>query len=159
MIKPHHHPVLSDLDGGNAPSGSGNPSISPGSIVTDSEPQSRAFVPQLDSFRTEYHPHSDRKVKIKEELFEEYCEYDRQPDAENKPNEKPWLPFESKSDFEFAEVAQDAHLNNVHIDRILDIFQRCLAGKDKLNIRSSKQLKEMWNQASKLLPAVSDRSN
>lgn len=124
-------------------------------IAGEPHPRQRAFVPQRDSIKTQYHPRSDRPVKVKEDLFENYCEHDKQPELESTFNKRPWLPFESKSDFEFAEVAQDAHLNNIHIDRLLSIFQRCLAGEDKLHIRTSKQLNQSWSQASKLLPAVS----
>lgn len=108
----------------------------------------------MDTIKTEYHPRSKRKVKIKEENFENYHEYD-EPKVKSAPTKKPWSPFGSKSDFEFAEIAQDAHLNNVQVDRLLKLFQHCLTGKDKLNLKNSKHLKEIWDQACTLLPGVS----
>ncbi|KAH7921263.1 hypothetical protein BV22DRAFT_1132401, partial [Leucogyrophana mollusca] len=58
------------------------------------------LAPQVDSFKTEYHPNSGREAHI-----ETFSAYGRQPDSEPVPRDnEPWRPFRCRTDFEFAEI-------------------------------------------------------
>lgn len=106
----------------------------------------------MDSIKTEYHPHSRRSLRI--ENFEDYKE--RNITNTPSPSANPWRPFQSKTDFEFAEVALEACLTKRQVEKLISIVQRCQTGQDHLNIGTHKQLCEKWDQASSLLTPVSN---
>jgi hypothetical protein len=103
----------------------------------------------LDAIRIEYHPHMNLPPKIVK--FEEYREYHpqhRRPTPRNPT--KPWTPFRTRAEFEFAEVALDAALNKRQVDALLKVFHRCLNGEDKFGLKEHADLTEMWEHASVL---------
>ena len=106
----------------------------------------------MDSIKTEYHPHSGRPHRI--EKFEDYTE--RNTTNTPSPPTNPWRPFQSKLDFEFAEVALEACLTKKQVEKLISIIQRCQTGEDQMNIGTHKQLRETWDEASSLLTPVSN---
>ncbi|KAG1882180.1 hypothetical protein F4604DRAFT_1921903 [Suillus subluteus] len=60
-------------------------------------------------FQTEYHPSADR-----EPLHQAFNEFgiNAHPEEQLPVDEAPWRPFRSRGNFEFAEIALDATLNN-----------------------------------------------
>ncbi|KAJ3509195.1 hypothetical protein NLJ89_g5347 [Agrocybe chaxingu] len=91
------------------------------SKVVHNAPEACNFIPldihaiPRDSIQTEFHPHSGLKAKI--ESFEEYGGTTNT--AVPPPTHVPWSPFESRADFEFAELALEAALTHDQVDRLL----------------------------------------
>jgi hypothetical protein len=112
---------------------------------------SAAEEPNHDTIRTEYHPKSGRKLKF--EQFRGPSPADIPPPP-NTSSKAPWTPFKSRADFEFAEIALQAALNQNQVDRLLKIFERCASGKDKLNLKNNKEIREIWSDASALISTV-----
>jgi hypothetical protein len=105
--------------------------------------------PDLDTIRTEYHPNSKLPPKVAK--FEDYREYHsqhRRPTPRNLT--KPWSPFRTRAEFEFAEIALDAALNQRQVDALLKVFRRCLEGEDSLDLKDHNELQKMWDLASVL---------
>lgn len=105
--------------------------------------------PWLDAIRTEYHPHAKLPPKVVK--FEEYREHHsqhRRPTPRNPT--KPWTPFRTRAEFEFAEIAIDAALNKRQVDALIKVFHRCIEGKDTFELKGHADLIEMWELASVL---------
>ncbi len=124
-------------------------------ILTETAQQSQdPGLPEIDSIRTEYHPNSGRASKINK--FEDY----RMQDAGAGPppiHERPWQPFRSRTDFEFAEIALEAALTKAQIDKLIKIYTRCLSGHDSFSLTSERDLRDIWGIASTLhTPVVSE---
>ena len=105
--------------------------------------------PSLDSIKAEYHPNAKFAEKVVK--FEEYSEYHskrRRPTTQNPT--KPWTPFRTHAEFEFAELALDAALNKRQVDKLLKIFHCCLGGEDTLELKDHNDLLKMWDLASVL---------
>lgn len=122
-----------------------NPAPQPTPTNIAEEPQE----PWLDAIRMEYHPHTKKPPKVVK--FEEYREYHsqrRRPTPRNPT--KPWTPFRTRAEFEFAEIALDAALNKRQVDALLKLFRRCVGGEDTLDLKDHAELTDMWELASVL---------
>jgi hypothetical protein len=106
----------------------------------------------IDAIKTEYHPHSGRPPCL--ENFENYRERIVLTDTTHFSAD-PWRPFQSKLDFEFAELALEASLSKRQVEKMISIILRTQSGEDRFNIHSHRQLSEAWDQASALLTPVS----
>jgi len=115
----------------------------------NAQPRPSPKIP-IDSIKTEYHPHSAWPHRI--ENFEDYTERDTTNIP--LPSPDPWRPFQTKLDFEFAEVVLKACISKAHAEKLISIIHRCQAGEEHLNIGSHKQLCETWDNASSLLTPV-----
>jgi len=105
--------------------------------------------PALDAIRTEYHLHTNLPLKVTK--FEEYREHHsqrRRPTPRNPT--KPWTPFRTRAEFEFAKFALDAHLNKRQVDVLLKVFRRCIEGEDSMDFKDHTDLLKMWDLASVL---------
>lgn len=60
---------------------------------------------------------------------------------------KPWLPFETRLNFELAELINDARMNRPQISRLFAIIEDIIARPEDLTIRSHTQLKKAWKVA------------
>ena len=106
--------------------------------------------PELDSIRTEYHPRS--KLPPKLERFENYGIKPTKPPCQTHP--KPWAPFMSCTDFEFAEIALASALTKDQTDSMIKLITRLVRGQDSFNITSHRDLRETWESASALVTPV-----
>lgn len=105
--------------------------------------------PELDDIRTEYHPHTKLPSKIVH--FDDYREYTSQRRRPTPRNPlKPWTPFKTRAEFEFAEFALDAALNKRQVNSLIGLFHRCIAGEDKFELKDHAELMHMWDLASVL---------
>ena len=103
--------------------------------------------PDLDSIRTEYHPYSKLLPRVfKFENYREYHSQYRRPTPRNPA--KPWTPFRTRAEFEFAEIALDAALNKRQVDALLTVFRRCFEGEDSMDLKDHNELQKMWELAS-----------
>jgi hypothetical protein len=108
---------------------------------------------------TVYHPKSGLPTTV--EHLEQYRQ--RTEVAQNQtsslcpanPEAKPWHPFAQLLDFEFAEVALDAHLNQSQIEKILKIINKVASPDAAFTLRSYQQLQKTWELASTLQTPVS----
>ncbi|KAL4248361.1 hypothetical protein ABKN59_009698 [Abortiporus biennis] len=62
------------------------------------------------------------------------------------PNETPWCPFQTKLDFEFAEIALLSALNKNQMDRFLRLMHHCALGEE-FTLRSDREIREKWRIA------------
>lgn len=70
------------------------------------------------------------------------------------PDSEPWLPFRSRSDFEFAEFVHDAELNRPQIEKLIKLIRRCNSAPDSFTFKNYDDLKGSLEDASKLLTPV-----
>jgi hypothetical protein len=72
------------------------------------------------------------------------------------PNlEKPWLPFCSREDFQFAEIAHQAAMNQPQIDALIKFIRHCEQNPGLFTLESFQDLKKSWEKSSALLTNVS----
>ena len=106
---------------------------------------------QEDDIRVEYHPHSGHGPKILK--LNEY----RQPasDASAAAEHEPWMPFRTRYDFEFAEIALGSGMTRKQMDAMIKLFRRCLEeGKGSFTIKDHKDLKSTFKIAASRLTKV-----
>ncbi len=108
----------------------------------------------MDDIKVEYHPDSDKK----DETFP-FEEFTRRPSFTpvRPETDQPWSSFHTREDFDFAEIALDAALNNQQIEALIKLFHHCIQNKDKdlFTLSGSRELKETWKTARTKLTPVS----
>lgn len=103
--------------------------------------------------KIEYHPKSGMAPRVVSS--EEYkASLVDESDPTSPPDDEPWLPFKSREDFEFAELAHDAALNRPQIERMIKLFQRCQKMPGPLTFKKYNDLKESLEKASSILTPV-----
>ncbi|THH16568.1 hypothetical protein EUX98_g9282 [Antrodiella citrinella] len=127
---------LDDTDGANHDQ--------PGPSGASSAKGNRAY--KLNDIKIQYHPHSKRATKVLD--HEDYRRISQT--SRPQPNERPWRPFRTRGDFEFAELALDAGLNSPQTDAFLAYIHRVLSGQAKLTLQSSGDLNKVWESAADL---------
>lgn len=130
-----------------------SPSSQPQSI-SSTQPQLTPSVPtpQLDDFKTEYHPHSGKADLI--QSFKEFRTESFSLDPASL-DDKPWRPFKCRVDFEFAEVALEAGLKCSQVETLLHLIESISSGEVEFTLRSYSDLKNSWAEASERLTPVS----
>jgi hypothetical protein len=123
-------------------------------MIIDPEPEPTPHPsdpePQMDDIRVEYHPHS--KIPSKTVPFDQFSR-EANTKSTHGPHE-PWYPFETREDFELAEIALQAAMKKEHFDALLKLIRRCADSKGSVTLSSHDQMKQAWNQASLLLTPV-----
>ena len=71
---------------------------------------------------------------------------------------KSWLPFHSREDFEFAELMNDATLNKTQVKRLIKLIRCCQDVPGSFTIKNYNELKGSLENASKLLTPVTIHS-
>ncbi|KAG0707969.1 hypothetical protein DFH29DRAFT_979579 [Suillus ampliporus] len=99
-----------------------------------------------DDIKVEHHPNSGIKTKVY--AFEEFQRRPVAATSDPPPNKKPWLPFKSQLEFEVAQIALEAALNNEQTDRLIKICRRCAIGKDKFTFENHKDIHKKWDAVS-----------
>lgn len=107
-----------------------------------------------DSIRVETHPNAGVPPKIYK-----FSEFNRNREQQYTPplNERPWAPFHSRLDYEFAEVCLQASLNRTHIDRLIKLMIRCREDKpqDPFTFMKYADLDSSWHDAYNKVTPVS----
>ncbi|EKM49412.1 uncharacterized protein PHACADRAFT_33470 [Phanerochaete carnosa HHB-10118-sp] len=104
-----------------------------------------------DDIMTVYHPKSSLGARI--EHFEDFRARSEAQDAvpqDDNPDARPWHPFVTCLDFEFAALTVEAHLNHSQIDILLSIIKKVAPNCALFTLRSVSDLEKAWNNASKL---------
>ncbi|PCH42571.1 hypothetical protein WOLCODRAFT_71761, partial [Wolfiporia cocos MD-104 SS10] len=101
-----------------------------------------------DDIMTEYHPSSYIPWRI--QPFEEYGQEDNE--APSPPMSKsPWEPFQTRADFEFAEIALKSSLKWDQIDSLIKLINAVATGSMRFSLTSEAQLRDVWDAASNQL--------
>jgi hypothetical protein len=79
--------------------------------------------------------------------------------ATEPPIKEPWRPFRSREDFDFADIVHDAAMNQSQVDNLIDLFHRCQQDPAKITFKNHQDLRQSWEDASKLLADVSSFSD
>ena len=86
---------------------------------------------------------------------EEFKQGMNQASSMGPPDEKPWLPFHSKEDFEFAEIVHKAAMNQSQANALIKLIHHCQKNPGSFTLGNYDEVKNTWETASKLLTKVS----
>lgn len=103
--------------------------------------------PQVGDVMRVSHPQSGVRTTV--ESWHEYIKRDNARTEEPTDNE-PWRPFASRTDFEFAEFAAEAHLSKPLVERLLSLVTRISSGDSGFSFKTYKDLENVWEKASNL---------
>lgn len=106
--------------------------------------------PNIDDIRTEYHPSSKRPTRI--DAFEEFGRTSTPPTSVH--SRRPWLPFHSKAEFEFAEVALQSAMSNKQLDALINVVHTLIKGKEAFEVKNHRDVQALWDRASESLTPV-----
>ena len=68
--------------------------------------------------------------------------------------EEPWLPFETRGDFEFAALVHEAHMSHELTSRLLKLIHGIRAGETELTFDSPNDIRQAWDHATQFYPTV-----
>jgi hypothetical protein len=109
--------------------------------------------PTIDEFTTQFHPHSGRPLET-----QTFMDYSYKHGSSRLPpvNAEPWRPFfNTREDFELAEILMEAGVSKGHSDRLLKLFKKCLSGNGALTYSNYSDIKNSWDRAAAQLTPVS----
>ncbi|KAI0649456.1 hypothetical protein C8Q79DRAFT_999221 [Trametes meyenii] len=104
---------------------------------------------RADDFLAVHHPHSEQPPTTHH--FEDFSREPPKPDP-SKLSDRPWEPFQSQLDFEFAEFTLNAALNQGQIDILLKLVDRIAVNRTDFSFRSYGDVKGAWEAASHMSP-------
>lgn len=105
-----------------------------------------AETPEQNDIRVEYHPRSE--IPPKHFPFADYTSYnslERDDTQDFQTNQEPWRPFNSRLDFEVAELILETHLNRNQTNSLLSLIKRCTEDPSSFSLKNSKEIDEMWD--------------
>lgn len=73
-------------------------------------------------------------------------------------NLSPWLPFRSKTEFEFAEIALQTAMSNKQLDALINVVRTLMEGKEAFEIKNHSDVQTLWDKASESLTPVGNRT-
>lgn len=108
---------------------------------------------QLDDIRVEYHPNSGRGTKIYR--FEDYIRERPSGQTFRDPlRERPYEPFKSLEDFQFAELALENNLKKDHVELLLSMINRDRGENPTVSFGSFDDVNSAWKKAELFYPSV-----
>jgi hypothetical protein len=110
--------------------------------------------PNVDDIRTEYHPSSNRLTQI--DAFEDFGKTNNPPAPVY--NCHPWLPFHSKAEFKFAEVALQSAMSNKQLDALINVVHTLMEGKEAFEVKNHRNVQALWDRASESLTPVGNHA-
>ena len=124
----------------------------PSTGTTDNSHPAQTY--QDGDIRVEYHPNSGRATD-----FFKIDEYRQSvPDTGATSEPKPWAPFQTREDFEFAEIALETGMTRAQTDAMIKLFHRCIKeGEGSFTLLNHKDLADTFMVASNRLAKVWDR--
>lgn len=108
--------------------------------------------PTIGDIKIEHHPDTKRDPDIIPFKMYQARQKHKKPQLNTK---RPWKPFGTRSEFEFAEVALRAGLTKNQVNALIQVMQRCIQGEDSFAIRDHDHLHTIWNAGAILHTAVS----
>ena len=103
-----------------------------------------------NSFKMEYHLKSGRLPTVNQ-----FSAFTCTASLHQFRDEEPWCPFQSETDFEFAELAHQAALNKEQVETLLHIIQDITSTGAKLTFRNYGDVRTAWQNAAEQLTPVS----
>ena len=140
------HATSSDPDVSDAPQ-----PIRPGATDVERPDATSSF--EADSIKVEYHPSSGRPTRVYR--FEEFNRH-RATEPPPAPAAKPWNPFNTRTDFEFAELALDAGLSNEHLDALIKMIRHIVQNANDFTLNSHVDVRQTWDAAANKVTPVSE---
>ncbi|PPQ82862.1 hypothetical protein CVT24_008300 [Panaeolus cyanescens] len=105
----------------------------------------------VDAFKTEFHPHSKRSTRV--ESFDNYGKEDaRERKGKRKAHpttDTPWEPFQTRADFEFADIALASALTRTQIERLLQLMTRCIEKEEQFTLKDFEDVSSRWEAAAR----------
>ncbi|KAJ7280986.1 hypothetical protein C8J57DRAFT_1564409 [Mycena rebaudengoi] len=117
----------------------------PGEPVYNSEDSAG---PKLGDIKHIFQPHNKRPESL-QSLFEYRSSHILSPSNNAPPDQKPWIPFWTRLDFEVSEFAQQVMLNQKQINTFISLIRRCAANIGGFTLRNHADMNEQWDSASK----------
>ncbi|KAJ3977305.1 hypothetical protein EV361DRAFT_879617 [Lentinula raphanica] len=97
--------------------------------------------------KIEYHPNSGKEPEMLH--FDEYVAGQTGHHAIPPPTDfKPWIPFQTRMDFELAALALECTMNKGQTDMLIEIVKRAQEGHDQCTLKNFEELQKTWNEAS-----------
>lgn len=100
----------------------------------------------------EYHPSS--KIPPEVHAFHDFKRHSTPLASSALPNKHPWAPFKSQLEFEFAELALEACLNNKQTIRLIKLCNQCTFRQEKFTFQTHKDIYDRWDTASYRITGV-----
>jgi hypothetical protein len=109
---------------------------------------------QVDDIKVEHHPNSGIPTKV--HVFSDFKRHPAHCSSWSapEPDAQPWRPFKSHLEFDIAEIALEAALNNAQTDCLLDICHRCARQSEKFTFQNHKDVCAKWDAASQCVTGV-----
>ena len=113
-----------------------------------------------NDIRVEYHPNSGRQADV----FK-LNEYRQSVTATNTTvDPEPWAPFQTREDFEFAEIALETGMTRGQVDALIKLFHKCIKkGEGSFTISKHKDMADKFkiaaNRLTKVLSKIYGYSN
>ncbi|KAG1897470.1 uncharacterized protein F5891DRAFT_1191931 [Suillus fuscotomentosus] len=99
---------------------------------------------RLDTFKTEFHPHSGCT-----ETVESFSVYRTRPETTRSViDDEPWQPFSCRADFEFAKLTHNAALSKDQTNDLLKLIWRVAGGHTKFTFKTHNDVTAAWTRAS-----------
>lgn len=108
--------------------------------------------PSIGDVKIEYHPTTKRDPDIIPFKIYQARQKLKKPISNTK---RPWKPFRTRSEFEFAEVALRAGLTKNQVNALIQLMRRCIQGDDSFDILDHDHMCTIWNAGAVLHTAVS----
>ena len=121
---------------------------------TPSPPTPASPTYNVDDIKVEHHEASGLGVHVYP--FEEFNP--RASDINPDPSDKPWVPFTSRADFEFAELAHEAHLNKGQVTRLLTLIKKISSRQDTFTFHTTDDVDTAWEKAKLQYPSVCSKA-
>ena len=98
--------------------------------------------PSVRDIKIEYHPDTNRVPD-----FIPLKTYQARQKLKKLPSNtrKPWKPFRSRSEFEFAEVALKAGLTKNQVNTLIHVIHRHACGEDSFDIHDDDHMHTIWD--------------
>lgn len=106
---------------------------------------------ETDDIKVQFHPSTNIPDQIFS--FDDYSFAEPSPGTGFKPtidisNEAtPWYPFNTRTDFDLAELMADAHLNHSQVKTLLEIVRRVSEDGSLFTLTGTKDLDARWEVA------------
>lgn len=121
-------------------------------VALDSPSEERREL-KRDDIKIVYHPHSGLPEEILS--FEEWAARTNVTADRSAAfslatiDRKPWRPFQSRVDFEFAEAMQDAHMSRSHIEKMISCTNvaKKNSSDSEFTLCNEEHLRSIWDLA------------
>ncbi|KAI0814933.1 hypothetical protein BC629DRAFT_1436013 [Irpex lacteus] len=121
--------------------------------TTDSTAQAEV-TPNVDDIRVEYHPGAGMKPSTIVYPFDQYRQVRPEVDFASTLDE-PWRPFQTRGDFEFAEIVHESRMSHAATERLLKLIRGVQTGEVELTFNSQSDVRRAWEKASDFYPMFS----